>query len=241
MIRAVQFAARFGFTIESETMKAIQQNANRIIEISPERILIEFDKIVKKGNPVIAAQLLEETGLFSYIFGNNPDEGVRINYEELKKAKTMGEFIYILAQGNTSFDSPSAFYKDKLKGDLDTYNEIRALEVAFKSGGYSTSIHVRLEIFKMYKLYPNSLNSPIIPQMVKDNIHKMKGSGMPFSMKELQINGNDLLAMGYTGIQIGELLKNLILDIYSGKLSNNRELLLKHLTPKEPNIEKSKL
>lgn len=47
MIRAVQFAARFGFGIEPQTMEAIKENAARIKEISPERILIEFDKIIK--------------------------------------------------------------------------------------------------------------------------------------------------------------------------------------------------
>ena len=49
MLRAVQFASRFGFTIEPETMKLIQDNASRIKEIPPERILTEFDKIVKNN------------------------------------------------------------------------------------------------------------------------------------------------------------------------------------------------
>ena len=241
MIRAVQFAARFGFTIEPKTMEAIQQNADRIREISPERILIEFDKIVKKGNPVIGAQLLVETELYGWIFENSTNEDVNINYEELKKVKTMGEFIFILGYGNVPYDSVSEFYKDKLKGDLDTYNEIRAYEAAYNTGGYSTGIHVKLAIFNMFKLYPKSLESGILPHFVKENINQMRKAGMPFSMRDLQINGNDLLALGYTGQQIGKLLKDLILDIYGGKLSNNRDLLLRHLTPKEPTELKNEL
>lgn len=225
MIRAVQFAARFGFTIEPETLKAIQENASRIKEISPERILIEFDKIVKKGNPVIGAQLLEQTGLYQQIFGVEN----KINYTEMSKVKSMGEFIYILTSGAVT--SPAEFYKDSLKGDIDTYNEIRAYELAYKTAK-PNDVQTKLDIFGMYKLSPKSLESEIIPQGVKENVSEMKKMGMPFSMKDLQINGNDLLALGYTGQQIGKLLKDLIVDIYSGKLRNNRDLLLRHLTPK---------
>jgi hypothetical protein len=49
MLRAVQFASRFNFTIEPETMKMIQENVSKIKGISPERILTEFDKIVKNN------------------------------------------------------------------------------------------------------------------------------------------------------------------------------------------------
>ena len=49
MLRAIQFSSRFGFTIDSDTMKMIQENAGRVKEIAPERILTEFDKIVKNN------------------------------------------------------------------------------------------------------------------------------------------------------------------------------------------------
>src|SRR5690606_8675300 len=50
MLRAVQFAARFGFPIEPKTEQLIKANAHRIREIAAERILIELEKIVKKGD-----------------------------------------------------------------------------------------------------------------------------------------------------------------------------------------------
>ena len=46
MLRMISFASRFGFTIEPKTMQMIKNNAEKIKEISPERILTEFDKIV---------------------------------------------------------------------------------------------------------------------------------------------------------------------------------------------------
>jgi tRNA nucleotidyltransferase (CCA-adding enzyme) len=49
MIRMVTFASRFEFTIDPDTMKMIQKNAGRVKEIAPERILTEFDKIIKNN------------------------------------------------------------------------------------------------------------------------------------------------------------------------------------------------
>lgn len=49
MLRMVGFASRFGFTIEPNTMQMIINNASRIKEIPADRILIEFDKIVKNN------------------------------------------------------------------------------------------------------------------------------------------------------------------------------------------------
>lgn len=230
MIRAVQFAARFGFNIDPETLRAMKENAARIKEISPERILIEFDKIVKKGDPSIGAKILVETGLYENIFGVKND----INYTEMAKVKTMGEFIFVLASG--AVKSPADFYKDKLKGDLDTFNEIKAYELAYKHPAKAKDVQTKLTVFGMFKLYPKSLESAIIPYEIKENIDEMQALGMPFSMKDLQINGNDLLALGYSGQQIGELLKKLIIDIYSGKLRNNRELLLNYLTPNNQEV-----
>jgi tRNA nucleotidyltransferase/poly(A) polymerase len=227
MIRAVQFASRFGFQIEPKTMAAIKENASRIREISPERILIEFDKIVKKGSAEIGAKLLAESGLYENIFGGEP----QINFAEMQRVKTIGEFIYLLAVG--AVKSPAEFYKTNLKGDLDAYNEIRAYEQAYSKPARADDVATKLVIFNMFKTYPKSLESQIIPYETKQNILQMQKSGMPFSLKDLAINGNDLLAMGYTGQQIGEFFRKVIIDIYEGKLQNNREVLLNYITPKE--------
>jgi tRNA nucleotidyltransferase/poly(A) polymerase len=233
MLRAVQFAARFGFTIEPKTFEAIKQNASKIKEISPERILIEFDKIVKKGNPAIGAQRLADTGLYENIFGVEP----KFNVHEFHGVKTMGEFIYQLTK--YSIANPAEFYKTNLKGDLDTYNEIKAYDLAFKDTS-NNPVQNKLTVFAMYKTFPASVDSLILPDNIKNAIKEMKGLGMPFSFKELQINGNELLAMGYSGQQIGKILKDLLVDVYSGKVRNNNQLLLRQVIPVDQNPTKNK-
>lgn len=67
LLRAVRFAARFSFTIEPETWKALKQNAVNITQISQERIFQELNKMLMGPNPDKALSLLEESGLLSII------------------------------------------------------------------------------------------------------------------------------------------------------------------------------
>jgi tRNA nucleotidyltransferase (CCA-adding enzyme) len=46
MLRAVRFASELGFEIEPETLKAIQKNAFRILEVSKESWMVELDKML---------------------------------------------------------------------------------------------------------------------------------------------------------------------------------------------------
>ena len=75
MLRAVQFASRFDFMIDSQTMRMIQQNASRIREISSERVLGELEKIVGKGDVLYGANLLRESGLYKVLFGTDSPKG----------------------------------------------------------------------------------------------------------------------------------------------------------------------
>src|SRR5258708_30922008 len=49
MLRAIRFAARFGFEIEPATMAAIQKHHHRIMRVSPERIRDELVRILTEG------------------------------------------------------------------------------------------------------------------------------------------------------------------------------------------------
>ncbi len=63
MIRAVRFAARFGFTIDPPTLAAIRDNAGGIDDVSPERLADELTKILTQGNVRTAFSAMDETGL----------------------------------------------------------------------------------------------------------------------------------------------------------------------------------
>ncbi|MBE7181331.1 MAG: CCA tRNA nucleotidyltransferase [Terriglobus roseus] len=67
MLRAVRFAARLGFTIEPQTMRAMQAIAGEVVAVSPERIREELTKILTEGAPRRGFELLDESGLLQVV------------------------------------------------------------------------------------------------------------------------------------------------------------------------------
>ena len=223
MLRAVQFASRFGFTIEPKTMEMIKANASRIVEIPPERILTEFDKIVKKGNVKYGAVLLDETGLFSQIFGRPPYYSFEDTIYPFDKVKTMGEFVFLLM--HNTIESPAEFYKSNLKGDIDTYKEIKGLNAAFEMDS-TNPIAARSVAHNMYLYSPQSLQSQIIPNTVQRAAQELLQGKYPKNSIELAVNGNDLINAGLKGKEIGDMQKSLLLKVYGDKVKNDKEELL---------------
>lgn len=63
MARAVRFAARFGYAIETSTFAAISKLAREIHQVSPERLRDELTKILTEGAARRGFELLDETRL----------------------------------------------------------------------------------------------------------------------------------------------------------------------------------
>jgi poly(A) polymerase len=67
MMRAVRFAARFGFEIEATTFRAIQRHVKEIQQVSLERLREELTKMLTEGAARRAFELLDETGLLEQV------------------------------------------------------------------------------------------------------------------------------------------------------------------------------
>ena len=68
MLRGIQFAARFDFTIESTTFEAMKRNAALIGSVSPERIADELNKLLAKAaKPSEGFRLMQQSGILKEI------------------------------------------------------------------------------------------------------------------------------------------------------------------------------
>jgi poly(A) polymerase len=67
MLRAVRFAARFGYSIESATFAAIQKLADQINVVSRERIRDELTRMLTEGHARKAFLIVDESGLLSHV------------------------------------------------------------------------------------------------------------------------------------------------------------------------------
>ena len=67
LLRAVRFAARFGFAIDPATLAAMQSLSSKIHRIAPERIRDELVRILTEGGARYGFELLDESGLLQEI------------------------------------------------------------------------------------------------------------------------------------------------------------------------------
>jgi poly(A) polymerase len=67
MLRAVRFAARFGFAIDPPTFAAIRKLASHIHQVSRERVRDELTKMLTEGRARQAFELLDSTGLLKEV------------------------------------------------------------------------------------------------------------------------------------------------------------------------------
>jgi poly(A) polymerase len=67
MLRAVRFAARFGFELDAGLLRAIRQLASRIHSVSRERIRDELTKMLTEGRARRAFELLDESALLKEV------------------------------------------------------------------------------------------------------------------------------------------------------------------------------
>jgi tRNA nucleotidyltransferase/poly(A) polymerase len=67
MMRAVRFAARFGFEIEHKTFAAIRRHAGAITDVSAERLREELTKLLTEGAARHGFELLEKAWLLSIV------------------------------------------------------------------------------------------------------------------------------------------------------------------------------
>ncbi len=67
MMRAVRFAARFGFDIEHQTFAAIRRHAGAVTDVSAERIRDELTKLLTEGAARTGFELLEQSWLLSIV------------------------------------------------------------------------------------------------------------------------------------------------------------------------------
>jgi len=67
LLRAVRFAARFGFAIEPATFDAIRRHVRDITQVSAERVRDELTKLLTEGAARRGFELLDETGLLAIL------------------------------------------------------------------------------------------------------------------------------------------------------------------------------
>ncbi len=74
MLRAVRFAARFGFALETVTTDAVRIHASDLSQVSIERVAQELRLMLSHSSRARALRMLIDTGLFEVMFPDVPQQ-----------------------------------------------------------------------------------------------------------------------------------------------------------------------
>ena len=206
MLRAVQFAARFEFTIEPKTMDQIKSSVNLIKTVSPERFQEEFRKMFEKGTPSVGVALLKETGILKKLFPKARDT-FPMEYDRLDK-KGFPAFLAVLLKGHKSKEIQSAM---KLSNE-DT-NAVSDVLKYMAMRDVDSDLGLIRFVNSASKKGVENVNYILKAQRKIDidyRLNSLRRVGKPTSLKELGLSGRDLIKMGIRGRAVGETLDKLL-------------------------------
>lgn len=237
ILRAIRFSAKLGYEIESKTKTALLDCKEELNLIAKERILIELKEISSTSN--FFRDIKEYFPIFKLIIpcldkiGNSIDD--IYNFD----TKSYGDYIASLSALFSLREINNDFMPWKLfiKMDNESINAIKTL-IKLKDINFNNSfdddyinglIHlskpVDINVFKNYLINLYNLkrfkNDDI--DSILNRVDILSEGNTPYSLKDLEIDGNDLLKLGIEKNQyFKEILNEVLLRCNQGYLNNNR-------------------
>lgn len=237
LLRAVRFAAKLGFCIEEETEKAIPKLAMNLANVSKERIQIELTKTITSAHPELVNKIFE-LGLAKYISAG---------LENIKVGKFESDLPVYLAYAcffyNTDVNVVGKVLKDLR---LDNNNILKTMYLieakvyydkikkCYKNKQYgSVNISIKELVnfigfeltYDFIKLLSINDNNKELHLKVKNYVDKLKESKCPIFISELNVNGNDMINIGFRGQEIGLALSELLKIVHKNRGYNDKKLL----------------
>lgn len=237
ILRAIRFSAKLGYEIESKTKTALLDCKEELNLIAKERILIELKEISSTSN--FFRDIKEYFPIFKLIIpcldkiGNSIDD--IYNFD----TKSYGDYIASLSALFSLHEINNDFMPWRLfiKMDNESINAIKTL-IKLKDIDFNNSFDddyinglillskpVDMNVFKNYLINLYNLkrfkNDDI--DSILNRVDILSEGNTPYSLKDLEIDGNDLLKLGIEKNQyFKEILNEVLLRCNQGDLNNNR-------------------
>lgn len=219
ILRAIQFATRFGFTIHPQTAMAIKSNVNKLLSVSKERVLMEFEKAWTKGlaDMNVLTKLLHELGIGRFLFGASfdpiPLEMKSTDAEEKRKALFIAFFI-----NGGKFENMKP--DNELKLLVTLAKMVREEVPIWEWGKKHHRDHLKFiaDVFELLAVPAQNQAFERQGAALKEKLKK------PIDPKELSISGLDLKEpdIGLYGPALGDMLKRVLQAVQEGQLKNNK-------------------
>lgn len=237
ILRAIRFAAQLGFEIEADTYRAITEIAPNLQKVSKERIQAELTKLLMSDHPE-KITMVEETGISPYVTDMFPAAFEGETEASFSLLKTLPAEKSMRWAGFLRRMDPKDVKKilKDLKLDNETVDNCRIMTEAAQTplDPEKTQIRRFLSCMTPYqfegclhlKALDGDKNVPGIRALRKE----IMDDGDCVSMKDLALNGNDLIAFGVKpGKAVGDRLKELLSLVLEDPSMNEKEKLMEVL------------
>ena len=229
MFRALRFAARLDFIIEGRTYEAIGNKAYLAADLAAERVRDELEKTLLTAHTQRVGEMIDLGLLEKYIPGRGwakPDFSVIAGIS--KKAMPRWAVFCALLEKNGYIPSAGAFL-EALRLDGHTLRCCSDAALMTKSPPPADKLgwKMLLNQYGVDSVQCAAVSFDVLEggECEKQLISILK-SGECFSMKHLAVSGDDLLALGYRGPELGEMMRFLLDYVMEHPENNRRELLL---------------
>lgn len=286
ILRVIRQAAKYGFTIDSNTKELMERDAHLLSNVSKERISSELSQILVSNNP--QDSIIENINIFLEVIPelkdligfnqNNPHHIYDVFDHTMKVLENTPPNLEIrLAALFHDIGKPKCYSEDEegvghFYGHDEASTEMaRTILKRLKYDNKTIENVCKLIEFHDYPIYDNEKslkkllnkfnNNDLIDALFilkgadilgqnlnyKNNFQELKNANETikkiirekescFTLKQLKVNGKDLLNIGIKdGKLIGQCLNQLLSDVIEGKVENKKQALLEHIKKKNPN------
>lgn len=233
ILRAVRFSAQLGFSIESDTEKALRELAQSLSYVSEERIQAELVKLLLSAHPDYVLRLFD-TGIASVILPEmEASEETAHSLYKIFPEKSLRLALFLHSLG----EKKAGVLLRRLKFDNHTIDTVRRLVRWYDYPIASDPVAVRRAAAKIgANLFPMVLQMQEVNRdisAVRAVWEEIERQGQCISLKSLAVSGNDLIALGVKpGKEIGKLLNELLEEVLEKPEHNTKEYLLESVKRK---------
>lgn len=232
ILRAIRFASQLSFSIEDNTSKAIIDKKETLSYVSIERIHEEFTKFLE-GDGFLTL-LYPYRKVFSIFLPelNDMNDGWDTLINQFKKSDSNHIIRMAILLSSSCFKDPRVIL-NRLKYSNDDKRMILDM-IKHKDSPIETRIDVRYVLhslscdFQSYFNYRESIDQTSYPHTL-EIYQSILSDNDCYSLKQLDVKGEDMIALGYQGKEISEALHLLLNAVIENKVSNHKKDLIEYL------------
>ena len=232
IIRALRFASVLGFDIEENTARDIRELYPLLKNIANERIATELRKLMAgKGAYGIINEFAE---VFRFLLPELTSISLPTREGFIATEDGLVRFLSLFALGS---DSPTEAFTEateRLKLDRATINLGRAA-LSVPPASYDTAPRIAEAIYRYgadaLRVH-FSLSAMLGGEGDLSLLDTVEREGI-YSLRQLDIRGGDLIAMGLRGAEISRALEAMLLGVIYGETENKKASLLSYFEKKK--------